>query len=331
MCLNTRTVAGLAAGALLTVFGFTGCGPGGQVSTSGSIIEPQALGDVPSTDPAWKPSSEQVAVIQVGEKGRGGKLHNFCLATNGNILACWGTLTKGGKGDSQVKVFSPDGKLVSSWPLPTLPQAICVDVDGFTYVGGAGQLLKLDPDGKIVASASSPVAAQVVKLDRTTEKMNAQDAARYTDALQQRKLAITGIAVTGDDLFVACPSTTDFSYMVYRMDRQLQNPKLVVKGLRGCCGQMDIQAGDGKLWVPHNARHLVECYSRDGGKLSSFGKTSRVAADGFGGCCEPKNVRLATDGFIYAAESGPPVVIKRFSTEGKFAGVVRSSNRAACG
>jgi hypothetical protein len=102
----------------------------------------------------------------------------------------------------------------------------------------------------------------------------------------------------------------------------LQEPKLVVEKLRGCCGQMDIQAHDGKLWIPHNARHTVESHDRDGKELSKFGKAGKVKAADFGGCCEPKNLRVLPNGDILVAESGPPTCIKRFTADGKFKEVV---------
>jgi hypothetical protein len=85
---------------------------------------------------------------------------------------------------------------------------------------------------------------------------------------------------------------------------------------------MDIQSYDGKLWIPHNARHAVETHDRDGKELAKFGTAGRVKANDFGGCCEPKNLRVLPDGDILAAESGPPTCIKRFSASGKFKGVV---------
>lgn len=121
---------------------------------------------------------------------------------------------------------------------------------------------------------------------------------------------------------MAVPSPSDFTFRVYRLNLALAEPKLVVEKLRGCCGQMDVQAHDGKLWIPHNARHSVENLDRDGKELSKFGKAGRVKATDFGGCCEPKNLRVLANGDILAAESGPPTCIKRFSADGKFKGVV---------
>lgn len=282
-----------------------------------------------AADTAWRPSTESAGIIKVGEPGQGGAVHNFCLNGEQKVLACWGSSNPSAKDASaQIRVFSAEGKSIESWPLPSTPEAICADRDGTVFVGGAGRILKLDAQGKILASVDSPAASQQVASGRASiekmagRKLGDADFENYRSMILQRKLSVTGLAVSGFDVFVACPSTTDFTFSVYRLDRDLQNPTLALKGLRGCCGQMDIQAADGQVWVAHNARHLVECYDREGKKVSGFGRTDRKAADGFGGCCEPKNLRLASDGNVYAAESGPPVAIKRFSRDGKFGGVV---------
>jgi hypothetical protein len=148
-------------------------------------------------------------------------------------------------------------------------------------------------------------------------------------SLEQRRSEVTGLATTGEDIYMAVPSPSDFTYRVYRFNVALQDPKLVVDKLRGCCGQMDVEAIDGKLWIPHNARHEVESHDRDGKELTKFGTAGRVKASDFGGCCEPKNLRLLPNGDILAAESGPPTCIKRFSADGKFLGVVALVNNAA--
>mgnify|MGYP003860838159 CR=1 FL=1 len=139
---------------------------------------------------------------------------------------------------------------------------------------------------------------------------------------QQMRYEVSGIAVSQQDVFVSTRAQTGFGYAVWRFDHQLNNPQLIVKGLSGCCGQMDIQTHDGELWVAENGRHRVNRYDREGKLLGSFGRRDRKAADGFGGCCEPKNLRFTANGELLAAESGPPVAIKRFSTEGKFLGMV---------
>jgi hypothetical protein len=123
-------------------------------------------------------------------------------------------------------------------------------------------------------------------------------------------------------VFMAVPSPSEFTYRVYRYSHALTEPKLVVDKLHGCCGQMDIQSHDGKLWIPHNARHTVESRDRDGKELTKFGKAGRVKASDFGGCCEPKNLRVLANGDVLAAESGPPTCIKQFTADGKFKEVI---------
>jgi hypothetical protein len=147
-------------------------------------------------------------------------------------------------------------------------------------------------------------------------------------SLEKRRADVTGLTATDDDVFMAVGAPSDFSYRVYRFDQSLAKPALVVEKLRGCCGQMDVQSHNGKLWIPHNARHQVESRDREGKELSKFGKAGKVKPSDFGGCCEPKCMRVLANGEILAAESGPPTCIKRFSADGKFLGVVAVVNGA---
>jgi hypothetical protein len=189
----------------------------------------------------------------------------------------------------------------------------------------------------VLASAASPVASEPVVISKEMEDMAKQMAqqtkrplkeemAQMKANLEKRRAEVTGLAVTDQDVFMAVPAPNDYTFRVYRLSLALQEPKLVVDSLRGCCGQMDVQSHDGKMWIPHNARHQVESHDRDGKELLKFGKEGKVKAADFGGCCEPKNLRVLPNGDILAAESGPPTCIKRFSADGKFKGVVAVAN-----
>jgi hypothetical protein len=281
-------------------------------------------------DPAWKAACDEVGVIQIGDSKAPGALKNFCLNGEGNILACFAP--KGGRNEPGIRVYSPKGDLLKSLPLDIKPGAISVAKNGTIFVAGEGKVLKLDALGKVLASAASPVADSPVSISKEMEDMVKQskrpfkeEMARMKTSLEQRRGDVTGVAVTDQDVFIAVPAPNDFTYRVYRFDHELKNPKLVVEKLRGCCGQMDIQAHEGKLWIPHNARHTVESHDRDGNQLSKFGKAGKVKATDFGGCCEPKNMRVLPNGDILAAESGPPTCVKRFSADGTFKGVVALS------
>ena len=288
-------------------------------------------------DPTWKPTCAEVGLIQVGDKGKAGALKNFCLDAEGNILACFAPLddpkSSKGKNGPGIRVYSPKGELLRTMPLEIKPCAISVAKDKSIYVAGDGKVLKLDASGKVLASAVSPVANDPVvigtELETMVKEMAEQNQQPYeeelkkmTASLERRRADVTGLTVTDQDVFMAVGAPSDFSYRVYRFDTTLQNPKLVVEKLRGCCSQMDIQSNNGNLWIPHNARHSVESRDRDGKELTKFGKAGKVKAADFGGCCEPKNMRVLPNGDILAAESGPPTCIKRFSADGKFKEVI---------
>jgi hypothetical protein len=284
-------------------------------------------------DRAWHPSAKEVGVIQIGDPKNRGALKNFCLNAEGNILACFaknGTAKSPAATDAGgLRVYSPAGKLLKTLPLEIKPAAVCVAGDGSIFVAGDGKLLKVDAEGKVLASAASPVASAAVEITPAMEEMLKQQSGYTADKLkstkanlERRRADVTGLAATDQDVFMAVPTPSEFTYRVYRFDHALQNPKLVVEKLRGCCGQMDIQARDGKLWIPHNGRHTVEIRDRDGKELSKFGNAGKVKAEDFGGCCEPKNMRVLANGEVLVAESGPPLCIKRFSASGKFLGVV---------
>lgn len=145
------------------------------------------------------------------------------------------------------------------------------------------------------------------------------------DAYLAAKLRVPGLAVSEDDIFVAVSSLKGYGYDVWRMDHDFYNPKLLVEGLRGCCGQMDIQSHQGELYVAENSRHRVVRYDRDGKELASWGKSDRSGKDGFEGCCNPMNLRFGQNGEVLTAESGCGAV-KRYSPDGEYLGLVGNAD-----
>jgi len=153
--------------------------------------------------------------------------------------------------------------------------------------------------------------------DRTIESVIASMTAR----LQQ----VNAITTSGDDVFIACPMSKGYGYAVWRTDQSFANPKQIIKGLSGCCGQMDIQASSDEVFVAENSRHRVVRYDRDGKEVGRFGKTDREGlGEGFGGCCNPMNLCFPADGGLLAAESNG--VVKRFTLDGKYEGMVGVAN-----
>jgi len=124
----------------------------------------------------------------------------------------------------------------------------------------------------------------------------------------------TALAVSDQHLYLCVRASS--GYDVIRCDWDYQNARQVLSGLRGCCGQMDIQARGDRLVVAENTKFLVAFHDADGQRLNSFGSRSRTGGEGFGSCCNPMNVRCCPNGDVLTAESSIGDV-KRFNADGK--------------
>jgi hypothetical protein len=310
-------------------------------------------------DRAWQPSHVASHVIDVPPKSDGSYLSvtGFCLDHKSNLLVCCGyatysqvkisTLTgkiNPGKSKllsktSDIRTFSPGGKLLATWPLDFAAEVVCPARHGGFFVGGDGKVARLSGNGKVLATVDSPEVAALKAeqeesrrvAEKTEDAEKAAAVALREKAMKQiginRCPSVTGIAASRDDVFVASPSRNGFGYSIWRMDSKLENAECIVTRLRGCCGQMDIKTHAdvyGRnlvLWVAENSKHRVICYDRDGNRIREFGERGRTP-DKLGGCCEPKNIYIGQNGNVYTSESGAPAVIKQFTPEGKFLGVV---------
>ena len=232
------------------------------------------------------PTHKQVGVVRVpGVEGRYA-LATFCLRDSGELLVCL-------RRAKQVRVLDPAGKQRATWNVPFLPQAICTGPEDSVYVGGGSQVAHLDKTGNVLKTLDLPVG-------------------------KSRYQRVTALSVAGKDLFVAFRNAG--GYTVYRYGQDFSGGKRIVGKLRGCCGQLDVAAVAGKVYVADNCRHRVACYDTGGKLLKTWGRRDRTSLNGFGGCCNPMNVCIGPKGIIYTAESAGR--IKRFSPEGKLLGLV---------
>ncbi len=152
-----------------------------------------------------------------------------------------------------------------------------------------------------------------------------QQAKQNLDKVINQQLArlkiINSIAVSEKDVFLVCGDNKGYGYNLWRTDLGFHDAKLVIKGLRGCCGQMDVQVAGDEIVVAENTLHKYGRYDREGKLVGKYGKKSRGRnSECFGGCCNPMNVRATPNGDILTAESEG--VIKRFSAKGEFQGEV---------
>lgn len=131
------------------------------------------------------------------------------------------------------------------------------------------------------------------------------------------QMRIASISASRDEVFFACSSSTGSGFDVWRTDYQFAEGKKIGEALRGCCGQLDVQANDNGIYVAENTRHRVRGYSREGRQILEFGSREPDRPESFSGCCNPMNVAFGADGSVYTAESGIGR-IKRFSADGSF-------------
>jgi hypothetical protein len=174
-----------------------------------------------------------------------------------------------------------------------------------------------DQPSAAVKRSITRVKAQLKAYEQAKKQIGSQNVDDLIAQSTSRLRTITAMAVAEKDVFIATGVLKGYGFSVWRMGRDLTEPKQIVTGLSGCCGQMDIQCCGDKLYAAENSKHRVVCFDRDGKRLSNFGSSNRTGTgEGFGGCCNPMNLRFAADGSIYTAESEG--LIKKFTPEGKF-------------
>jgi hypothetical protein len=185
------------------------------------------------------------------------------------------------------------------------------------------QIKKLEakPAGKL-----TPADKSNLKQFRRSLEMFDRDSQRPSvDSVVQsiitRLRIINSVAVSDRDVFIVCGETTGYGYSLWRLDHDFQNAKQIMNGMRGCCGQMDVQVDGNDLVVAENCAHAFARYNRDGKKLGQWGKMSQAGdAKCFGGCCNPMNVRCTANGDVLTAESEG--FVKRFNSKGEFVALI---------
>jgi hypothetical protein len=199
-----------------------------------------------------------------------------------------------------LKVVSPEGKVLSTWPMTDglAPKMIFGHPDGTVYVAGGGRLAQFSADGKLLKMVD-------------------------TDKVYGQKAAASGLCADKDHVYIAfgmgnsLRATEDF----YKFKRDLTEPKMIVERQFGCCSHIDLRVVGGELLIAENSRHRVNRFDLDGKPLGTWGRRDRESLAGFAACCNPCNFDLGNDGVLYTAESGVGRV-KKYSPDGKFLGLV---------
>jgi hypothetical protein len=153
---------------------------------------------------------------------------------------------------------------------------------------------------------------------------DAQDSGVSEKAIEDRvenmirsKMKVSSISADQDHVFVATQDITGYGYVVWKMGKDFSGGEVIVSGLRGCCGQMDVQCCRDGLFVAENSRHRVVRFDVSGEQTTTWGKQDRTGVDGFSSCCNPMNVCFNQANEVYTAESSTGR-IKRFTADGTF-------------
>lgn len=168
---------------------------------------------------------------------------------------------------------------------------------------------------------ANPAGEKTEKRKQSPPQPDAREEARQVQQLVAVQMKMVSISASKSDVFLACSSSTGHGFDVWRTTHDLDDGRKIGESLRGCCGQMDVQANDNGVYVAENTRHRVRCFSRDGGQLLEFGSRASDGEGGFEGCCNPMNVNFGPKQTVYTAEAGSGRVM-RFSPDGKFLEVV---------
>lgn len=274
----------------------------------------------------------------------GQKVKSWKVGFQGQAINCApdGSIYVAGNG--RLAVYTPEGAVKMEAELPFI-KSVVSDEEKLKKKAAEQQKSSIESYEEILKESKSQLdelrkkdADKLSKAEQAQMKQHEQMVKAYTQMLEQEKKKkpeayvdqivsrvkiINSVAVTEKDVFVVCGELTGYGFAVWRTDRDLSNPKQVMSQLRGCCGQMDVQAAGDDLIVALNCEHGVGRYTREGKKVAKFGKRGReTEPDCFGGCCNPMNVRVGAGGRVYTAESEG--IVRAFSAEGKPEGVIGS-------
>lgn len=193
-------------------------------------------------------------------------------------------------GDSSLKVFSSEGKLLRHWPTARQGFSVAVDLNDDVYVGEPGQVEIFSPKGVLKQTWHN------------VEKLG----------------LVTAIGMSGQHVVLADAKAR----RIRKFNRSgkfladIGNDKRG-RGFHVPNGHLDFVLGtDAVLHVTHSGRHRVERYTLEGKRLGHFGRFTGQDPVGFTGCCNPTNLSLLPNGEVVVTVKARPAV-KRYDAAGK--------------
>lgn len=193
-------------------------------------------------------------------------------------------------GDGEVKIFTADGALESHFELSALAWSIDVGRDSM-WIGMRGKVARFDATGNVTARVEDP----------------------------ERLGQITALAAVGENLVLA--DATNKAIHLYQDGVWVREigADVNTRGFMLPNGVLDLawDRSSDSFVVAHSQKHRVERYNLAGELLGKFGQFGMMNPGDFGGCCNPTNIAVATDGTIAVSEKSPPRV-KLYSGDGAY-------------
>lgn len=218
--------------------------------------------------------------------GRGAGPAGFVSALPGIAVDRRGALYAAG--DSEVKVFTPEGRLERRWSTARAGLCVAAAPDETVWVGESGQVEIFDPRGKLLHTWSD-------------------------GALLGR---VTAIGFSGGSIFAGDAGGRAIRHFdrsrKFRNHIGADNP---TNGLLIPNGVVDFGVdAAGTLFVANPGKHRVERYSPAGELLGRIGRFTGPDPTGFSGCCNPTNVALVEGrGVAVTEKAGPRAKLYDFS------------------
>ena len=224
--------------------------------------------------------------------GRGSEPHQFAatlrgvsIDTNDSVYAL---------GDSEVKVFDSRGTLESRWPTNQPGFSLAVEAEK-VYVGEEGRLEIYSRSGELSDTWEDPQ-----KLGR-----------------------VTSIGLLPNHVLIADSNDR----CIRRYDRQgnfLNNigKENRMRGFLIPNGAVDFGVdSQGIIHAANPGKHRVERYTPEGELLGHFGRFDGRDPKGFPGCCNPTNLTVTHQGYVYVTEKAGPRA-KVYDAEGELLAVI---------
>ncbi len=197
--------------------------------------------------------------------------------------------------DSIMRILTVEGVLILSLDLDDAPRCIHANGD-LIYIGFQDYVMQYHVDGQLISTWDSAGENTV----------------------------ITSIATKGETVFVAdAGNRRVLRYDTHGLLESQFEGKRNADDAHGFVipsGYFDLAVYQDELWVVNPGMHALENYTDDG-TLRGFWEKATLKIEGFGGCCNPAQMTVDSEGNFITSEKGL-VRIKIYKASGELIGVV---------